>query len=139
MSDTLDLDALLADVREALARVHARLGNGPLRLGPVELKLRGQVAPAAGGLTFAADGRDEVHVVFVQEEPKGTPPTTPVLLGLTRSAATRRARSSGAALEVTDVPCAQPEQAGRVCWQRPAPGEPLPGARIVVGIYVTGS
>ncbi|MBZ4421733.1 hypothetical protein [Myxococcus sp. RHSTA-1-4] len=137
MSEAMDLDALLVDLREALARVHARLGNGPLRLGPVELVLRGQVSAGPEGFTFVPGGTNEVSAFFLKEEPKGVPPVTPMLLGLTRAAATRRARSSGAALEVTEVPCLSPEQAGRVCWQRPAPGEPLVDGRIAVGLNST--
>ena len=137
MSEAIDLDALLVDLRESLARVHARLGSGPLVLGPVELELRGRVTADGTGMQFMPGGPGEVRATFVQAGPESTPPSAPELLGLTRSAAVRRARSAGASLEVTDVPCLSPEQAGRVCWQRPLAGEPLREGRIDVGLYVS--
>jgi hypothetical protein len=136
MSDTLDLDALLVDLRESLARVQARLGAGPYVLGPVELELHGRVTADGTGMHFAPGGPGEVRALFVQAGPEAAPPVAPALLGLTRSAATRTARSAGASLEVTDVPCLSPEQAGRVCWQRPVAGEPLREGRVAVGLYV---
>ncbi|NOK38428.1 hypothetical protein D7W79_31155 [Corallococcus exercitus] len=137
MSDAIDLEALLVELRESLARVHARLGAGPFVLGPVELELRGRVTADGTGMQFTPGGSGEVRALFVQAGPEAAPPPAPELLGLTRSAAVRRARSAGASLEVTDVPCLSPEQAGRVCWQRPAAGGPLREGRIAVGLYVS--
>ncbi|QAT86094.1 hypothetical protein EJ065_4544 [Corallococcus coralloides] len=137
MSDAIDLEALLVDLRESLARVQARLGAGPFVLGPVELELHGGVTADGTGMRFTPGGPGEVRALFVQQGPEATPPAAPELLGLTRSAAVRKARLAGASLEVTDVPCLSQEQAGRVCWQRPAAGGPLTEGRIAVGLYVS--
>jgi hypothetical protein len=138
MEPALDLDALLAQLAEELGRVHAHLSRGGLRLGPVEVVLRGAVATGTGGTTFRAGGPGEVQARFVSTEPVGLMPVTPELRGLTRTAAARQARAVGAGLEVTVVPCASAELAGRVCWQRPAPGEPQSSGRIEVGVYSAG-
>lgn len=140
-SDTepaLDLDVLLAQLGEELARVHAHLAGGGLRLGPVEVVLRGAVAAQAAGTTFRVGGPGEVRARFAPSEPGSLPPLTPELRGLTRAAAARLARAAGAGLEVTVVPCALAELAGRVCWQRPLPGEPRRSGRIEVGLYASG-
>ncbi|MFY0572626.1 hypothetical protein ACN28E_53590 [Archangium lansingense] len=135
---TLNLDALLTQLAGELERVHAHLAGGPLRLGPVEVELRGAVATGSEGAAFRPGGSGEVRAYFVGVEPEGVAPVTPELRGLTRSAAARKARASGAGLEVTVVPCASAELAGRVCWQRPAPGEPQASGRIEVGMYSAG-
>lgn len=138
MSEAMDLDALLAQLREALERVHAHLAGALLQLGPVEVALRGQVAGSERGTTFLPGGRGEVRAVFIPAEPPSVPPVTPDLTELTRAAAARRARAAGAGLEVTVVPCPSAELAGRVCWQRPEPGQPQTDGRIAVGVYSVG-
>ncbi|KFA91499.1 hypothetical protein [Archangium violaceum] len=134
----LSLDALLAQIASELERVHAHLAGGPLRLGPVEVVLRGGVSTDATGASFRTGGEGEVRAYFVGVEPPGLAPVTPELLGLTRSAAARRARAAGAGLVVTVVPCVSAELAGRVCWQRPEAGAPQVSGRIAIGVYSVG-
>ncbi|MFE8597732.1 hypothetical protein [Archangium violaceum] len=136
--EALSLDALLSQIAGELERVHAHLAGGPLRLGPVEVELRGGVSTGTAGATFRTEGAGEVRAYFVGAEPPGVAPVTPELRGLTRSAAARRARAAGAGLEVTVEPCASAELAGRVCWQRPAAGEPQVSGRIAIGVYLVG-
>lgn len=135
----LDLDALLAQLGEELGRVHAHLAKGSLRLGPVEIVLRGAVSTGTKGTRFQAGDLGEVRARYVAAEPASPPPVTPELRGMTRAAAARQARAAGAALETTGVPCVSAELVGRVCWQRPAPGEPQRTGRIEVGLYSAGS
>lgn len=136
--EALGVDALLAQIGVELERVRAHLAGGGLRLGPVEVELRGRVTAGDGGAVFRTGGAGEVQARFVEEEPGGVAPVTPELRGLTRAAAARRARAAGAGLAVTVVPCASAEQVGRVCWQRPAPGEKQVSGRIEVGVYGAG-
>ncbi len=132
MSDALGLDALLVQIAAEVDRARAHARRVGLELGPVDVTLHGDVG---ADLAFSPDGDGLVAMRLVPAVLHGgASPPAPTLAGLTRSAAMRAARASGASLVVVPVPVLAARDRGRVAWQRPAPGEPLVDRRVVVGL-----